>query len=369
MKQIILLIITISCFSSNIIAKEIIAVVIQKSRKLSEFHKESLKNMVSNAFVKSGNYKSVDAETMDKLLQDEVDIALIRGDEDKLEEIQKKYKIDVLINVDAKIESQKNIGQYFTASSTVTISCRRGIDKFNESTSEPQTGFGGMPEWIARTKESAEQMAMRAALSTVFSDIGVAELKLPMPERIKIDLLLLSSQPKDTFSTLTTGNNVGAEMITNLKKTLGSKQKIVVSQLDKGKRLIAVGLLKVDLDIQRGRRTDTSEFRIFDYRKKRNIREVILPRDFAGIRRPSSRKIVGFSFAPGGRFVAVITKHPVLMVYDILDGSIIYQKKLDVNPNKIIFSDNGKYLKINSSSFFSSSTQYYEIKDVNNKVE
>ncbi len=152
-------------------------------------------------------------------------------------------------------------------------------------------------------------------------------------------------------------------MISDLKSSLGSRQKIVATQLDKGKRLIAVGLLKVDLDIQSGRRMDTSEFRIFDYRKKRNIREVILPREFAGIRRPSSRKIAGFAFAPGGRFVAVITKHPVLMIYDILDGSIIYQIKLDSTPTNVAFSKNGKYIKINSSGFFSSDVNYYEIKE------
>jgi len=328
------------------------AVIIIKSPTLSVNEQTTIQNVISNGFADTEKYQIVDADTLNKMLEDEVAEALLLGNESKLDEIQKKYQVDVLVNVSSKVESMQAIGGYSMASATVTMASRKNNSEmlFNQKTSEPQNGYYGMPEWIGTTAEACRKVALQAAVADVFQELNIETVNMPFP---------LSVQIKASESNLPSGastihfldkhhvnSSEAAQLAQLVKNTMGNRSKISSSILDAGKRIAAIGIKKIDIDLQRHRRMDTAEFQIFDYRKRRKIRSFELPRDIKGIRRPRSREIVDFAFAPSGRFIVIVSKHPVIWFYDILNGSLLYEEKIKKNPKGVYFSKDGLYVKI-----------------------
>ncbi|MCK4838414.1 MAG: hypothetical protein KAS94_06390, partial [Desulfobulbaceae bacterium] len=117
-----------------------LAVFVVKSPTLHENEQVSLNNIIAKGFADTGKYRIVDPETLDRMLEDKVMEALLLGNEDRLDEIQAKYRVDVLVDVSARVESSGGLGTYSLASSTVTIACRSNEsgELFDQRTSEPQ---------------------------------------------------------------------------------------------------------------------------------------------------------------------------------------------------------------------------------------
>jgi len=331
-----------------------VAVIVVKSPTLTESEQVSMANIISKGFADTGRYRIVDPETLNKMLADEVAEALLLGNEGKLDEIQKKYQVDVLVNVSAQVENTNTVGAYVMASSSVTIACRRknSEELFDHKTSEPQNGFYGMPEWLGNTAESARRVALQASVADVFKQIEFDTVPMPLPIKPGVKLVPENNLPSGVeFSPRYEMSATETSQLVKLATdTIGSKNKITASVLDKGKRIAAVGLLNIDIDLQRGRRIDTAEFQIYDAMKKRQVTSFKLPQEIEGIRRPSARDIVDFAFAPSGRFVVVASKHPVLWLFDVLSGTMLANVVLGGAPDKVNLSSDGRYVQVSSGA-------------------
>lgn len=354
MKGVLALVLIVTCMgiAPAVWAKSNVAVIVVKSPTLSESEQVSMANIISKGFADTGRYKIVDPATLDKMLEDEVASALLMGNESKLDEIQKKYQVDVLVNVSAQVENSNSVGAYVMASSSVTIACRRKNTEelFDHKASEPQNGFYGMPEWLGNTAEAARRVAIQAAVADVFKQIEFDTVPMPLPFKPSVTLVPENDLPAgvefmpryDMSSTET------SQLVKLAADTIGSRNKITSNVLDRGKRIAAVGLLNIDIDLQRGRRIDTAEFQVFDFLKKRQVTSFKLPQEIDGIRRPSSREIVDFAFAPSGRFLVVASKHPVIWVYDVLTGTMMANLVLADTPDSVSLSVDGRHVQVNS---------------------
>ena len=344
------------CGAENLFAgtQTTLAVLITSSPTLSDNEKKTLQNIISAGFADTKKYQIVDADTLNQMLEDEVTEALLLGNESKLDKIQKKYQVDVLVNISSKIDSISAIAGYCMASATVTISCRRkdSSDLFDIKTSEPQNGYYGMPEWIGTTNEAARKIAMHAAVADIFQQADIYTVQLPFPARIDIQASAVKlPKHRVVFFKKYSMTKQEANHLTQLAKdTMGRRSKIMCSVLDSGKRIGAVGITKIDIDLQRHRRLDTAEFQVFDYRKRRNIRTFELPREIEGIRRLKSRNIVDFAFAPTGRFLALVSKHPALWIYDNLSGTMLCSQKIAKEPYSVSFSTDGKLVQVGTGT-------------------
>ncbi len=330
--------------------RQSLAVLLSKSPTLTPQEKISLQNVIANGFEETGKYRIVDPEVINNMLEDEVMEALLLGNEDKLDAIQKKYRVDVLTNISAKVEHTVAIGGYSMASASVTIACRRNDDAtlFDQQASEPQNGYHGMPEWLGSTSEAARKVALHAAVASVFTETGMETVDFPFPERLKLRLEETSA-PSPPLNYLPKYQMTGDEVrkLTQLAApTIGKRDNLTCSVMDSGKRMAAVGITGIDIDVQRGRRMDTARFEVFDMRKKRSIRKMDLPRRVDGIRRPRSRDIVDIAFAPTGRFLAIVSAHPALWLYDNLSGDLLIQTKISALPKNISIAESGDTLKI-----------------------
>ena len=333
-------------------AKTSLAVIVVKSPSLSESEQVSLANIIGKGFADTGRYRVVDPDTVNRMLEDEVAEALLLGNENKLDEIQRKYQVDILVNVSAQLEASSSVGAYAMASSSVTIACRRKSSEelFDQKTSEPQNGYYGMPEWLGSTAEAARQVALLAAVADIFRQIEFDTVAMPLPIKPAIVLQLEKVAPAESrFLERQELTAAEAEQLVQLAAdSIGSKNRITARALDQGKRIAAVGILNQDLDLQRHRRLDTAEFQVFDFRKQRRITAFQLPREIEGVRRPRSREIVDFAFAPSGRFMVIASKHPVLWVYDVLSGAMLTSKVLEATPTAVSLSENGRYIQVSS---------------------
>ncbi len=339
--------------------KSTLAVVISKSPTLTESEKVTLGNLIGKGFADSGKYQIVDPDVVNKMLEDEVVEALLLGKEDKLNEIQEKYQVDVLINASAMVESIKAIGGYSMASSTATINSRLKNSEvlFNQKTSEPQNGFLGIPEWLGVTEEGARKVSLLAALADIFQqlDLNTIQMPLPISMKIKIDEVGRPGSPVSAQSKYEMTKTDAERTAQLAEDKLGSKSKITCSVLDSDKRIAVAGVLKIDIDLQRHRRLDIAEFQVFDFRKGRLMRSFELPRKVKGIRRPRSREITDIAIVPTGRFLALVSKHPAIWIYDILNGTLLYSGKTEKGMERIEFSQDGTYLithKGKSTSFY-----------------
>lgn len=354
MRVVLSLLLVVACMgiAPSAWAKSSVAVIVVKSPTLTESEQVSMANIISKGFADTGRYRIVDPATLDKMLEDEVAEALLLGNESKLDEIQKKYQVDVLVNVSAQVENSKSVGAYVMASSSVTIACRRKNTEelFDHKTSEPQNGFYGMPEWLGNTAEAARRVAIQASVADVFKQIDFDTVAMPLPFKPTVTLLPENNLPAGVeFSPRYEMSSAETSQLVKLATdTIGSRNRITTSVLDKGKRIAAVGLLNIDIDLQRGRRLDTAEFQIYDYMKKRQVTSFKLPREIDGIRRPSSREIVDFAFAPTGRFVIVASKHPVVWIFDVLSGTMMANLVLEDTPDAVSLSVDGRYVRVNS---------------------
>lgn len=236
-------------------AKSSVAVIVVKSPTLTESEQVSMANIISKGFADTGRYRIVDPDTLNKMLEDEVTEALLLGNESKLDEIQKKYQVDILVNVSAQVENANSVGAYVMASSTVTIACRRknSEELFDNKTSEPQNGFYGMPEWLGNTAEAARRVAIQASVADVFKQIDFDTVAMPLPFKPEIKLLPENNLPAGVeFSPRYEMSSVETSQLVKLATdTIGSRNRITTSVLDKGKRIAAVGLLNIDIDLQR----------------------------------------------------------------------------------------------------------------------
>lgn len=327
-----------------------LAVVVTKSPGLSPQEISVLHNIVAEGFEKTDAYRIVDAQTIDKMLEDEVTEALLLGNEEKLDEIQMKYRVDVLVSLAAEVESIDSLGGYSLASASVTIGCRRNDSAmlFDLQTSEPQNGYHGMPEWLGATREAARNVALRAAIASAFSSTGLETVEFPFPQKFRLSMEQMSSpaHPISFFPSSNMSQQEAGKLAKLTEPSIGRRDKVTCSVLDGGKRIGAVAVTGIDIDLQRNRRIDTAGFEVFDLLKKRSIRKVELPRVVEGIRRPRSRDIVDIAFAPTGRFVSLISKHPAVWLYDNFSGELLAAAKLPNVPKKVFISDDGKVLKI-----------------------
>jgi len=347
-------------------AKNSLAVIVVKSPSLLESEQVSLANTIGKGFADTGRYRIIDPDTVNRMLEDEVAEALLLGNESKLDEIQAKYQVDILVNVSAQVESSSSVGAYSMASSTVTVACRRkdSEELFDQKTSEPQNGYYGMPEWMGTTAEAARRVAIMASVADIFNQVDFATVEMPLPVKPEIMLQLEKEAPAGVnFLEQYVLETPEAEKLVKLATdTIGSLNRVTAKVLDKGKRIAAVGVLNQDIDLQRRRRLDTAEFQIFDFRKQRRVTSFQLPREIEGIRRPKSREIVDFAFAPSGRFVIIASQHPVLWVYDVLGGAMLTRKVLKARPSAVRLSDDGRYVRITSGR----KEMYYKIVSGNN---
>lgn len=337
------------------------AVIVSKSPSLEENEKHTLQNIIADVFSSQG-YVNIDSKTYNKMLEDEITNALLLGNEAKINAIQQKYQVDVIADVTVNIESISAIAGYTMASASVSISCQRQDTAilFDQKVSQPQNGYYGMPEWIGTTRESARKTALIAAVSDIFHQIGITSVQMPLPPALKFELLP-TNKPANTYfdnANNTINEKEAREFISSSSHGKWERYNITANQLDKNGRILTVGITRQDIDLQRRRRLDTSSFAIFDHYKKRLLREFELPARVAGIRRPKSKNIVDFSYAPGGRFLAIVSDHPVVWLYDILNGTILTQKPLDIAPRSIQFSPDGQYLQIQGAR----KTSYFQIK-------
>jgi hypothetical protein len=207
-----------------------------------------------------------------------------------------------------------------------------------------------MPEWLGSTAEAARQVALLAAVADIFRQIEFDTVAMPLPIKPAIVLQLEKVAPAESrFLERQELTAAEAEQLVQLAAdSIGSKNRITARALDQGKRIAAVGILNQDLDLQRHRRLDTAEFQVFDFRKQRRITAFQLPREIEGVRRPRSREIVDFAFAPSGRFMVIASKHPVLWVYDVLSGAMLTSKVLEATPTAVSLSENGRYIQVSS---------------------
>ncbi len=338
-----------------------LAVFVVKSPTLHENEQVSLNNIIAKGFADTGKYRIVDPETLDRMLEDKVMEALLLGNEDRLDEIQAKYRVDVLVDVSARVESSGGLGTYSLASSTVTIACRSNEsgELFDQRTSEPQNGFYGMPEWLGATAEAARKVAILAAVADIFQEIEAGLVMMPLPEKASVQLLELGSEaPAAVFMEQKKMSSDEAARLADIaSNSIGKKSKITCKVLDKGMRIGAVGILKTDIDLQRRRRLDTAEFQVFDFRKGRRVTSFQLARDVPGVRRPKSREIVDIAFAPSGRFLVGVSRHPAIWVYDILSGEMLALQKISRKPASVELSSDGRFVRVNSGR----NSRYYEI--------
>lgn len=272
------------------------------------------------------------------------------GKEETLDSIQKRYSVDVLVNLSSEVESQIAIGGYSLASASVTMSCRavESAHFFEQQVSEAQNGFGGMPEWLGATREAARKVALQAAIASVFLGMDLKSVTYPVPVKPMFELLQ-TNKPMDqvVFLKKHLFNDKEAAKLTGLAQpTIGRREKITCSVLDADRRLAAVGITGIDIDLQRNRRTDAARFSVFDMQKSRNIRSMDLPGSVKGIRRPKSRDISDFTFLPTGRFLILSSKHPVLWLYDNFSGNLLAHIKLPNVPKEVHVSENGSVVKV-----------------------
>ena len=353
------LILALLFFASQtaICAEVRMAVVIQdaQARNLSPHERQALHSHIANGFRLNGNYTQIDQEAMDRLVQDEVAIAVLNGDMSKLETIRQKYKVDVLTSVTAQVSSGPSIGPYAVASASVSIKCLRPDDAilFNQHTSAPQNHYHGLPEYLGPTEESAREVALMAAVASVFKQ---ADMKVPLPPQYQVSLGLTAVDAAPADVTFVDSPELANpdQVAKDVRLEMGRRDKITASASDPTGRLAAIGILSVDIDLQRGRRTDLPKLQVVDIRDDNGplIHDFNLRGDNSRYR---SREIVDVAFSPCSRFVVVATEHPAVWLLDTRTGANLLRAgnrdldkphKLAFAPRSVTLSVDGQYLRI-----------------------
>ena len=323
-----------------------------QKEKLTTDEGHMVEVLVASGLGNTRKFVHMDARTLDKMRKDEIFQAMIRGDETKIPEIEKKYRVDVVVSTSGSAEACAGIGGYYLANSKIVMACLRTDEGilFDEAASESQTGFYGMPEWVGLTETAARENALKAAVASVFDEAGLPNV-VPYPPQLRIKLDVAEcGRPEgaEFFPAHALSGKEAKALALDMVHTMGKRDKVSCAVLDTGKRMAAIGILSVDIDLQRGRRLDTSELQIFDYRKRRHIKTFELPRDVKGVRSPKSRKIVNCAFAPSGRFLAIVSEHPVFWIYDVWSGQMLVTQHLGrkAKPVATQFSRDCKYVLI-----------------------
>ncbi len=330
------------------------AVLVKDEEPLQASDVLLLKVLTEKCLQKSGKFQILDSKSLDLMMREQIVKALIEGREADIGLLVDKYRVDVVVCLGGSVEVRQTLGGYFLGTATTWLRfLRQNTHAVTlQAASDPQGAGYSVPAWIGETELAARQMALTAAVVDVLRQAGLQGLEMPVPDRVRIKLQP-SNLPPETVSFLKKGvlSVEQAEQLAAVSPdTIGRRTKLTCIRADLEHRIGAVGVNVIDIDLQRGSRQDNASVRFFDIAQRREIRQWLLPLDVQGIRRPKHRHVVDCCLGPTGRFVALISAHPALWIYDLWSGQVLANQALITGtPREVALSDSGDYVRVVST--------------------
>lgn len=289
--------------------------------------------------LKENGFNIFDKERLDELRKDALVKAwLLHKGQHMLDEIARKYDTDILICGFLKTGSEHGISSYWvgTAHLEVKVGSRRNAEVVEAIMSDPM-GIPGYPGSLAVTEISAKDIAIKKSVVNVLGKMGVRNIPSYPDEPLEISL----QQGTCTSSDIPhLEGDIDKEILKIVSQDTETwkRKNITCSALSQDKRVAAIGILTVDIDLQRHLRIDTPSIKLFDVDRRKELRTLEIPSDG---KRYKSKKNTACAFGPNWRFLAVATEHPKLFVWDTETGNILTWTPLTDIPQFIGFTDGG----------------------------
>lgn len=123
-----------------------------------------------------------------------------------------------------------------------------------------------------------------------------------------------------------------------------TKKRFLASALSPASSLLALGTQQIDIDLQKGRRSDTASITIFDIERRKELTTL------TSLRATGRKKkdISTLSFGPNWQFLASGSYDETVKVWDVERGKEIINIDLDSQVSSVSFSQDGLWLAAGS---------------------